>query len=320
MTGQSSIAKRMLLGAVKSLPRDITMAMSDLRKHMEEYFNLRLVWNEISPLTTRMLRFQPSQSVYSCFKAGKFTAKHVQMLSNFWVEHRAQIEWAALPPQYSVDCSSVLVDSRKRQKYRLLFDRALGAVGYLAVEQQGVLPNSHAVVVDLLDDFLESGEPLSSQRLENHLTFALAFLDAAEQEASEKFVEFLNSDDPAAKHPVSFLDHSGSAKLQLLEHSQQLAKLLDISDYARELLSHAEPSEGSLAITDGACLACSAAAADPLLHTGPGPSLSSPPVSPGATGLSRSSTLSPEGRAPFSLLFCTCSAAEHPERPLGSGL
>ena len=55
MHGDSAITERMILGAVKSRPREIYIFMNDLKKHFTAFFRLRLVWNEVSPLTTRML-------------------------------------------------------------------------------------------------------------------------------------------------------------------------------------------------------------------------------------------------------------------------
>ena len=39
----SAIAKRVLLGAIKSLPREVSVYMNDLRMHYPAFFNLRLV-------------------------------------------------------------------------------------------------------------------------------------------------------------------------------------------------------------------------------------------------------------------------------------
>ena len=55
MHGDSAIAKRVILGAVKSLSREISIFMNDLKKYFSAFFRLRLVWNEVSALTTRML-------------------------------------------------------------------------------------------------------------------------------------------------------------------------------------------------------------------------------------------------------------------------
>ena len=46
--------------------------------------------------------------------------------------------------------------------------------------------------------------------------------------------------------PAVFLDVRGAAMLQLLDNKLQLEKMIDISDYAGELLSHAQPTSGVL--------------------------------------------------------------------------
>ena len=60
------------------------------------------------------------------------------------------------------------------------------------------------------------------------------------------FRHFLDSQDPAAVFPAVFLDVRGAAMLQLLDNKLQLEKMIDISDYAGELLSHAQPTPGVL--------------------------------------------------------------------------
>jgi hypothetical protein len=81
-------------------------------------------------------------------------------------------------------------------------------------------------------------------RLRNHLYFALQFIDNVETEAAVTFRHFLDSQDPAALFPAVFLDVRGAAMLQLLDNKLQLEKMIDISDYAGELLSHAQPTPG----------------------------------------------------------------------------
>ena len=76
-----------------------------------------------------------------------------------------------------MDRPAILTDSGMLSKYRTLFDRALGAIGYPSVEQHGALATSHAAAMDYLGDFLELGEPLSRVRLRNHLHFALQLID-----------------------------------------------------------------------------------------------------------------------------------------------
>ena len=194
MHGDSAIAKRVILGAMKNLPREISVYMNDLRMHFSAFFSLRLVWNEVSPLTTRMLQFHTLPSVHTAFKAGSFDAgENVAVLAQIWLEVRAQILKAALMPVCSVERDSVLTDSRMLAKYKTLFDRALGAIGCPSVEQQGAVSNLYDAAMDYLGDFLELGEPLSGVRLQNHLHFAMLFLDSVETEAVISFRHFLKS-------------------------------------------------------------------------------------------------------------------------------
>ena len=245
MHSNSAIAKRVILGAVKNLPREISTFLNDLRRHFDAFFRLRLVWNEVSPLTTRMLQFTVNQQVVKAFTSGNFHAgKKVNILVQIWLEVRIKIQKAADRPAYSVDRDSILTDSRMLSKYKTLFDRALGAIGYPSVEQHGALATSHAAAMDYLGDFLELGEPLSGVRLRNHLHFAMQFIDNFETEAAVAFKHFLDSQDPAAMFPAVFLDVRGAAMMQLLDHKVQLEKMMEISDYAGELLSHAQPTPG----------------------------------------------------------------------------
>ena len=246
MHGDSALAKRCMLGEIKHLPRECSVYISDLRRHFPSFFNLRLVWNEAEALTTQMLQFSAVDSVCNSFRKGNFEAgKKVNMLVQVWLQIRSQIRLATDRQDYSVERIAVLTDSRMLNKYKTLFDRALGAIGYPSVEQNGALVDSHAAAMDYLEDFLELGEPLSGQRLTNHHFFALQFLDSMEEEAAELFRHFLKSEDPAAPFPRSVLNLRGTPMLQLLERRTQLEKLMAISDYASELLSQAIPAGGS---------------------------------------------------------------------------
>ena len=216
MHSDSAIAKRVILGAVKSLPREVSMYMNDLKMHFIAFFRLRLVWNEVSPLITRMLQFTVLPEVTTAFSRGKFEAgRNVHVLVQIWMEIRTKLQKAADRPSYSVDRSAILSDSRMLGKYKTLFDRALGAIGYPSVEQQGAIATSHVAAMDYLGDFLELGEPLSGviMRLRNHLHFAVQFIDGVETEAAEAFRNFLQSQDPAALFPKFFLDVRGAAML-----------------------------------------------------------------------------------------------------------
>jgi hypothetical protein len=245
MHGDSALAKRCMLGEIKHLPRECSIYISDLRRHFSAFFNLRLVWNEVEPLTTRMLQFSTLDSVHQAFRLGNFGAgAKVDVLVQIWLQVRTQIRQAATRPSYGVERASLLTDSRMLGKYKTLFDRALGAIGYPSVEQNGALAASHAAVMDYFDDFLELGEPLSGQRLVNHQIFAMQFLDAVEKEAAAVFKHFLKSEDPAAPFPTSFFNVRGTAMLQLLDRKSQLEKMMAISDYASELLSQADPIAG----------------------------------------------------------------------------
>ena len=72
----------------------------------------------------------------------------------------------------------------------------------------------------------------------------MQFLDNVEREAAEAFRRFLKSEDPAARFPGILLNVHGTAMLQLLDNKHQLEKLMDVSDYAGELLSVARPAPG----------------------------------------------------------------------------
>jgi hypothetical protein len=67
MHGDSALAKRCMLGEIKHLPRECSVYISDLRRHFPAFFNLRLVWNEVEPLTTRMLQFATVPAVCTSF-------------------------------------------------------------------------------------------------------------------------------------------------------------------------------------------------------------------------------------------------------------
>ena len=115
MHDDSAIAKRFILGAVKNLPREIYLYMNDLRMHFSAFSSPRLVWNEVSPLTARMLQFHTLSSVNTAFKAGSFEAgENVAVLAQIWLEVRAQILKAALMLAEGVNSTWFLSTMRVR--------------------------------------------------------------------------------------------------------------------------------------------------------------------------------------------------------------
>ena len=143
-------------------------------------------------------------------------------------------------------------DSRLREKYKLLSDRALPAVGFLGVEQGGALGTAHGALMDHFEDFLEVGEPLSGKRQLNHHAMAMEYLDRAEAEARDTFRAYLTSENPTTRQPTGYLDVNKPAHLRMLDNRDKLSKLLDLSDYAGELLQRAEPYKAASTAPEGA--------------------------------------------------------------------
>ena len=123
-------------------------------------------------------------------------------------------------------------------RYRTLFDRALGAIGYPTVEQHRALATSHVAVMNYLGGFLELGEPLPGVRLWNHLHFALQFVNNVETEAADTFRHFLDSQDPAASFLAVVVKVESSALVIAACSSDVIAVQLDCSCEARDCDEH----------------------------------------------------------------------------------
>ena len=97
--------------------------------------------------------------------------------------------------------------------------------------------DSFAAVVDNVTEYLEMGAPLGGQRAETHQQMALSFYQKARKEHQQVYDWWANSKDPSHKHPSRWLPVNAVCKATITANKNRLTKLLDIADYAPEVLS-----------------------------------------------------------------------------------
>jgi hypothetical protein len=217
-----AIALKYLLKApsVKSLPCKSCLYIARLRHHFTDFFNLRVIWDERASITTEMLSFKPHHEPSRFFRTGSFTQSTI--LVSIVAQERKQVKKAKGVDFSKYRHEEILVDSRKLEQYKKVYDRALSAVGYPSVERAGSTPNSHGAVVDLVDGLLELGEGLSDSQQLKMRAAALKFLLMAEKEAELMFKSFLLSEDPTAELPLPYLS---VCSLALLYAQKKRAKV-----------------------------------------------------------------------------------------------
>ena len=124
-------------------------------------------------------------------------------------------------------------------KERQIGDRMFWLLGYKAeseAESDDEMVDSFAAVVDTLSSFLEAGAPLVGDREASHVRLAENFYAKARKEHQRAHKLWADSRDPAHKHPCRWIPANAACKAAISANTTRLDKLLDILDYAPELL------------------------------------------------------------------------------------
>ena len=224
---KSGIMKRALMGAIKLPARGAALYVAELKKEYSDFINLRLVWDEKSKLTDRILAFRATGETVRQLAKGKIT--NLDVMNDVQEEYRVQVKDAFSKRQH--DLQSTLLDSNKREQYKTLMDRALMCKGYPSSEDPMATDTAHGAVVDLFEAFIEVGDPMGGDMLELHTNMAMEFVHMAMTEAQKQFDEYLNSENPAAKHPKHFLNRKGVAYLRLSRGNKDAKEMVSKHEY-----------------------------------------------------------------------------------------
>jgi hypothetical protein len=148
---------------------------------------------------------------------------------------------AWVPPKNQLE---QLMCSFYRGKEREVGDRAYWLLGYAAEETAGAsvdLTDSFAAVIDSLGGFIEEGAPLGGDRMRRHEGLALSFYNKARAEHAKAHARWVVAKDPAHEHPPRWLPANAVSRATLEANQRRLEKLLDILDYAPEVLTGKTP-------------------------------------------------------------------------------
>jgi hypothetical protein len=143
---------------------------------------------------------------------------------------------AELPPK---SLHEQLTSAVHREQEREMGDRVFWLLGYRSetlTRNDDELADSFAAVMDTLTDFLKEGAPLGGARKKRHEELALKFYTKARLEHQLTHKSWAESKDPAHEHPGKWLPSTAVCKASIIANRGRLEKLLDIRDYAPEIL------------------------------------------------------------------------------------
>ena len=141
----------------------------------------------------------------------------------------------AVPRATTEQLTSDFLLSKERQ----IGDRMFWLLGYKAeteAENDDEMVDSFAATIDTLSSFLEAGTPLVGDRLAAHVRLAEEFYTKARNEHQRAHKLWADSKDPAHRHPGRWIPANAACKAAIAANTTRLDKLLDILDYAPELL------------------------------------------------------------------------------------
>ena len=245
LESNSGVMKRALMGALKLPARGSTMFIAKLRKHYEEFIHLRLIWNEEAQLNDKMLAYRAKGNTVSQIVKGKIA--DLDVMNDVLEEYRVQVKGAFNKRAH--DLQSTLLNSDKREKYKVLMDRAMMCKGFGSASDQDATDTAHGAIVDLHEAFMEIGDPMGGDMLAKHTAMAMEFVEMAMTEAQKKLDGYLQSENPTEKHPKHFLNRQGVAYLRLTRRNKKAKEIIGQHEYWSLLRNansdHKEASKGS---------------------------------------------------------------------------
>jgi hypothetical protein len=229
MGSECALMKKFVLGR-KLRPiatRPIFTYLDALRDEWEGFASLRMIWNEVTEVTTDMLGFKAKDKLLNLLRVGKFAELNV--FDGIYSVFMKAVKHKKRPDE--LRRSELTISERTRSKYQFYMDRALSTVGFRSVETSGGVPDSHSSIMDAVGDFLEEGEALegSSERMVHE--HALSILDQAELAAQKRFMTFLTSTSPSFPFPAPFLAKDSLAKHLLNQRLTQMDTLIKMRGF-----------------------------------------------------------------------------------------
>lgn len=226
---------KLLLGYLKHLPlSEVAPGIASTRGRWGQWATLVLVtgldgWRSADD---RSLAFSLPQSVIDQMLKD---ASKVDIFGEIWAPYARQV----LHQQVDADVplSEVLEDAEMRGQLRAVGDRMSWLLGFKSVEEAGAVPDSFAAVVDQVGKFISQGAALSGVRKQRHLSLACRVMEKARQESQAMHSLWADSSDPRHELPLTWIPQNAVCKSMLRAQLGRLQKLLDIVDYAPELLS-----------------------------------------------------------------------------------
>ena len=237
---RQSIMLKVLLGHISWLhvKPAYGKVIAQIRPHWNRFATLVLVagteaWRRC---TDRQMDFELPAAVLDRIKT---CSTKVSIIDDIYTPiAKGVLKAAKLPTKGD---GSHLLDDFLRGKERQFGERMFWLLGYQAEAEaeaaEADTGDSFAAVVDNVTEYLEMGAPLGGQRAETHQQMALNFYQKARKEHQQVYDWWANSKDPSHKHPSRWLPVNAVCKATITANKNRLTKLLDIADYAPEVLS-----------------------------------------------------------------------------------
>ena len=237
-SARAGIMLKVLLGHISWLHVKPTFGkvIAQVRPHWNRFATLVLVagidgWRKA---TDRQLDFELPASVLDKVR---LSSDKVSIINDIYTPIAREVLKAAKRPDR--DAKQQLLDEATRSKERQLGDRMFWLLGYGADALGGDTDDSFAAVIDCVSDFIELGAPLGGQRALIHEGLAVSFYQKARREHREAYDRWAHSKDPAHRHPGRWLPQNAACKASITANRARLLKLLDIIDYAPEIMQGA---------------------------------------------------------------------------------
>lgn len=159
----------------------------------------------------------------------------LNFLQQVWFPYAAEVLHERVPARVSM--AEAMADAELRQRLREIGDRVHWLLGCRSVTEGRPAPDSFAAIVDGIAKFVRSGAPLDGNRRQRHMALAAKTMDTARREGQADYAQWAQAQDPGFPLPTTWVPANATCKAMLQASSTRLSKLLDIVDYAPELLA-----------------------------------------------------------------------------------
>jgi hypothetical protein len=229
---------KFMLEYIKTVPHEAVFRwLSPFREHYIDWAGIRLCCNPGVIPTSKQATFgREIRTTILKNRAAKFSS--IDVLKDVWNPLRRHTANMRLPPP--VTDSMIVADGFLLIVYKDLGNKLASIVGHTLVTASLAVSNSFVAGVDALAAFLQQGQSLQDEMLENHRAKGIAFIKGLISEQSFRFQSFAKSDDPAAGFPSPYISQHSNAVTDKNHDLTCLADMQSAAEYSPAVLRLAD--------------------------------------------------------------------------------